>query len=107
MSFSADPVLLFAAGELYARLLPESAQGGMATAAGAMKVGAFEVVGIASYLDADWARPLWKPFGAKSGTDFMVAWPFAHGKRRRRDAKSDAAAALMFGAVYPLAWWLG
>jgi hypothetical protein len=106
MSFTADPVLLFAAGELYARLLPESAQGGMATAAGAIKVGAFEVAGVASYLDAGWTRPLWKPFGAKTGTDFMVAWPWAHGKKRGRSPRTDAVAALVF-ASYPLFWWLG
>ena len=106
MSFYADPVLLFAAGELYARLLPESAQGGLAVAAGTAKVASFEAAGIGSYLDADWAKRLWKPFGAKNGTDFMLAWPFAHGKRRRRTARTDTAAALVF-AAYPLAWWLG
>ena len=106
MSFTADPVLLFAAGELYARALPESAQGGMAAAAGALKVGAFEAAGIASYLDAEWTRALWKPFGAKTGTDFMVAWPWAHGKKRKRSGRTDAVAALVF-ASYPLFWWLG
>ena len=106
MSFYADPLLLFAAGELYARVLPESAQGGMATAAGTAKVAAFEAAAIGSYLDADWTRPFWKPFGAKNGTDFMLAWPFAHGKRRRRTQRTDAVALAMF-AAYPLAWWLG
>src|SRR3954447_11330814 len=106
MSFTADPLLLFAAGELYARLLPESAQGGMATAAGALKVGTFEAAGIATYVDAKWTRRLWKPFGARSGTDFMLAWPFAHGRRRRRTAQTDALALVAF-AAYPLAWWLG
>ena len=38
MSFLADPVLLFTDGELYARTLPESAQGGAAKLAGAVTV---------------------------------------------------------------------
>jgi hypothetical protein len=106
MSFFADPVLLLADGEAHARALPESAQGGAAKVAGGAAVVATLVAGIGSYLDADWARPLWKPFGAKTGTDFMLAWPFAHGKRRRRTPRTDAIAALVF-ATYPLWWWLG
>jgi hypothetical protein len=108
MSFTADPIMLFAAGEFYARLLPESAQGRMAAAAGTMKVASFEAVAIGSYLDAKWAKPLWKPFalGSKNGTDFMLAWPFAQGKRRRRTTRTDAVALASF-AAYPLWWWLG
>jgi hypothetical protein len=106
MSFLADPVLLFTDGEAYARALPESAQGGAAKVVGGLTVGAVLAAGIASYLDAKWARPLWKPFRAGNGTDFMLAWPVTHGKRRRRTAKTDALAAASF-AAYPLWWWLG
>jgi hypothetical protein len=106
MSFTADPILLFADGEAYARTLPESAQGGAARVVGGLTVGAFLAAGIGSYLDQAWARKLWKPFGAKTGTDFMVAWPFAHGKRRRRTPRTDALAAVSF-AAYPFWWWLG
>jgi hypothetical protein len=106
MSFLADPVLLFTDGELYARTLPESAQGGAARVAGVVTVGATLAAGIGSYLDQKWARRLWGPFGAKNGTDFMVAWPIAHGKRRRRSPRTDALAAVMF-PLYPLFWWLG
>jgi hypothetical protein len=106
MSFYADPLLLFADGELYARGMPESAQGGAAKATGGLTVAAFLAAGVGSYLDQPWAKRLWKPFGAKTGTDFMVAWPFAHGKRRRRTPQTDALAAAMFSA-YPLFWWLG
>jgi hypothetical protein len=106
MSFYADPVLLFLDGEGYARL-PESAQGGAAKAVGGATVAVMLAGGIGSYLDQDWTKRFWKPFGAKNGTDFMVAWPFAHGKkRRRRTARTDAVAAAVF-AAYPLAWWLG
>jgi hypothetical protein len=105
MSFPIDPVLLFLDGEGYARL-PESAQGRAATLVGAATVGVTLAAGIGSYLDAGWAKPMWKPLGAKNGTDFMLAWPVAHGKRRRRTTRTDALAAAVF-AAYPLAWWLG
>jgi hypothetical protein len=106
MSFTADPILLFVDGEAYARTLPEGAQGDAAKVAGALTVGAILAAGIGSYLDTDWAKRLWRPFGAKNGTDFMLAWPFAHGKRRRRTPKTDAVAAVSF-AAYPFWWWLG
>jgi hypothetical protein len=105
MSFYADPVLLFTDGELWARM-PESAQGRAAQVAGGVTVAAMLVAGIGSYLDQPWTKPLWRPFGAKNGTDFMLAWPFAHGKRRRRSPRTDALAAAAF-AAYPLFWWLG
>jgi hypothetical protein len=106
MSFSVDPILLFTDGELYARTLPESAQGGAAKVVGGLTVGAILAAGIGSYLDADWVKPLWKPLGAKNGPDFVVAWPIAHGKRRRRSARMDALAVAAF-ATYPFWWWLG
>src|SRR4051794_29051994 len=108
MSFLADPVLLFADGEAYARTLPESAQGGAAKVVGGLTVSSFLAAAIGSYLDAKWAKRLWKPFapGAKNGTDFMLAWPVAHGKRRRRTTGADAVAAVSL-AAYPLWWWLG
>jgi hypothetical protein len=106
MSFYVDPVLLFLDGEGYARL-PESAQGGAAKVVGGATVATVLAAGVGSYLDQSWTKWMWKPFGAKSGTDFMVGWPFAHGKkRRRRTARTDAVAAAVF-AAYPLAWWLG
>jgi hypothetical protein len=105
MSFALDPVLLFLDGEGYARL-PESAQGGAAKLVGGATIGVALAAGIGSYLDADWTKPMWKPLGAKSGVDFMLAWPVAHGKRRRRTKSTDALALAAF-AAYPLAWWLG
>jgi hypothetical protein len=109
MSFLADPVLLLADGEAYARTLPESAQGGAAKAVGGATVAAFLAAGIGSYLDTKWARRLWRPFapGARNGTDFMLAFPVAHGKTKRcRTPRTDALALVMFG-LYPLWWWLG
>jgi hypothetical protein len=108
MSFPVDPVLLFADGEAYARTLPESAQGGAATIVGALTAGVAVAAGIACYVDAKAARPVWKRVAprAKNGTDFMLAWPIGHGKRRRRSARMDALAAVSF-AAYPFWWWLG
>jgi hypothetical protein len=106
MSFLVDPTLLFVDGEAYARAMPESAQGGAAKLIGGATVAAALAVGIGSYLDQPWAKPLWKPFGAKSGTAFMLGWPLSHGSRHRRSARTDAVAALIF-ASYPLWWWLG
>ena len=45
MSFLIDPPLLYAAGEAYARGLPESAQGRQAGIAGAGAVGALLAIG--------------------------------------------------------------
>jgi hypothetical protein len=106
MSFPVDPILLLADGEAYARTLPEAAQGGIAKVVGGATVGAVLVAGVGSYLDAKWAQPLWSPLGAKNGTDFMMGWPIAHGKRVRRTTRTDALAAAVF-ATYPLWWWLG
>jgi hypothetical protein len=105
MSFLADPPALFLDGEGYARL-PEAAQGGAAKVMGGLSVAANLAVGMGLYLEHPWARPLWRSSGARSGPDYMVGWPLFHGKRRRRSARMDAAAALIF-ASYPLWWWLG
>jgi hypothetical protein len=106
MSLPVDPILLLADGEAYARTLPESAQGGAAKLVGGLTVGFALVAGVASYLEADWVGGYWRQLGAKTGPDFMLAWPLAHGKRRRRTPRTDAIAAVGF-ATYPLWWWLG
>jgi hypothetical protein len=62
--------------------------------------------GVGSYLDQRWTKPLWKPFGARNGTAFMLGWPVAHRSRRRRTSRTDAVAIAVF-ATYPLWWWLG
>jgi hypothetical protein len=108
MSFLADPLLLLADGEAYARTLPESAQGGAAVLVGGATVAAVLGAGVGSYLDAAWTKPLWKPFGARNGTSFMLGWPVAHRSRglRKRTSRTDALAVVVF-AAYPLCWWLG
>ena len=94
MSFLVDPPILFADGEAYARLMPESAQGGAAKATGAATVAAFVAYGAGAYLNQPWTKPLWEPLGAKSGRDLMLGWPLSHGSRRRkRTSRTDAVAA--------------
>ena len=106
MSFLVDPPLLFADGELYARAMPESAQGGTAAVVGGATVALFLGAGVGSYLGKGWAKPMWKAFGARSGPAFMLGWPVAHRDRRKRTARTDALAAVTL-ASYPLWWWLG
>lgn len=105
MSLLVEPLALLIDGEMYARL-PESAQGGAAKAMGGLSSAANLAVGIGTYLEHPWAKPLWKSSRAKSGPDYMLGWPLFHGKRRRRTARTDALAAVIF-ASYPLWWWLG
>jgi hypothetical protein len=86
--------------------MPESAQGGVAVAVGGATVGAFLVGGVGAYLDRPFMKPLVKVLGARNGPDLMLAFPFAHGRKRKRSARSDAVAVAVF-ASYPLLWWLG
>jgi hypothetical protein len=106
MSFLADPALLYVDGHAYARLAPESAQGGLAKVVGAATVGSVLAAGIGSYLNKDWAKPLWKPFGAKSGRDFMLNWPVLSFNHKRNDTATHVVAAAIL-ASYPLWWYLG
>jgi hypothetical protein len=107
MSFLVDPPTLFADGEAYGRLMPESAQGGAARAIGGATVAAFMAYGAGAYLNEPWTKWLWEPLGAKSGRDLMLGWPLAHGSRRRRRTPRTDAVAVAVLATYPLWWWLG
>jgi hypothetical protein len=103
VSFLTDPTLLYANGQAYARLAPESAQGITAKAAGAATLAAFFATGVGLLRDHPWTRPLSRGFGYRSGREFMFAFPFR--ARAARDLP-DAAAAAAF-ATYPLWLWLG
>ena len=108
MSLLADPPMLFADGEAYARVMPEGAQGGMATAAGAMTVGVFWAAAAAIWFDHPVARPLRKAFGYRSGREFMLRFPLPErGRRRRRANPREDALAIGGFALYPFWWWLG
>ena len=107
MSFLADPPLLYAAGEAYARNAPESAQGRAAGVVGASVVGVFVGVSLALWLDRPWVRPLSRAFGARNGTEFMVSNGLMPvGSARNPGTRGHVVAALAF-LTYPMWYWLG
>ena len=107
MSFLVDPPALYAAGEAYARIAPESAQGRTAGLVGAGVVGTFLAVSVGLWLDAPFTRPLWRAFGARSGREFQVGTGLVDVPAvRRPGARPHAFAALGF-LTYPLWYWLG
>ena len=107
MSILTDPPALVADGEAYARLLPESAQGGAATVTGALTVAVFWAGAAAFWFDFAPAVPLRRRLGYRSGREFMLRFPLPdRGRRRRRDRREDAVG-LAVVASYPLWWWLG
>jgi hypothetical protein len=109
VSIVTDPPALLADGEAYARLLPESAQGGAATATGALTVAVFWAGAAAFWLDLAPTVPFRRRLGYGSGREFMLRFPLpdrGRRARRRRDPREDAVALAVF-ASYPLWWWLG
>jgi hypothetical protein len=107
VSIVVDPPMLIADGELYARVMPESAQGGAAKAVGTLTVAVFWVAAAALWFDHPAVVPFRKRLGYRSGREFMLRFPLPdRGRRRRRDRREDAIAAAVF-ASYPLWWWLG
>ena len=103
MSLLADPPLLFANGEAYARLVPRRAND---RAVGIGVVGLFWAVSISLYLNAAWTRPLWPLLPGRDGRDFMVNFPGLRVNTRRAGRRLDWVAAAVF-ATYPLWFWLG
>ena len=106
MSFLIDPPWLYASGEAYARLAPESAQGGLATAAGAATAAAFLGTSVSLYLNLPWTEPIWRACRARSGRDWMLNSGVFRFEHKRPGPRTHAAAALVF-ATYPLWLWLG
>jgi hypothetical protein len=107
MSFLVDPPLLYAAGEAYARVLPESLQGREAGTAGALIVGSFVAVSAACWLERPETQPLWRAFGAGSGREFMVGNGLFRWRRARRAGPREHALAALAFATYPLWFRLG
>jgi hypothetical protein len=101
VSLLADPPLLFANGEAYARLASGPAP---AAPVGAAVVGLFWSVSIPLYLNARWTRPLWPLLPGRDGRDFMVNFPGLRVNTRRAGRRMHAVAAAVF-ATYPL-WFI-
>jgi hypothetical protein len=107
VSFLLDPPALYAAGEAYARTVPESAQGRTAGAVGAGAVGALLGIAVSFWLDLPWTRPFWRAVGAYSGPDAQVGTGLFHLRSLRRPGSREHALAAVGFLAYPLAWWLG
>jgi hypothetical protein len=107
MSILTDPPALFADGEAWARALPESAQGGIAGAGGALTVAVFWAGAAAFWFDVPFAVPLRRKLGYRSGREFMLRFPLPDRGRRRRGTRREDVLALAAFASYPLMWRLG
>lgn len=103
MSFLIDPPWLYANGEAYARLAPDSAQGTAARVLGVATIAAFWIVSVSAYLNRGWTRLLWKPFRSRDGRDFMVNSGVLRFDTQRAGGGLHLVSALIF-ATYPL--WL-
>src|SRR4051794_15131091 len=85
VSILADPPLLLAKGESYARILPESAQGPPATTAAATLVlGAFWGAAAAFWFDHPATVPVRRSLGYRSGREFMLRFPLPDRPAARR-----------------------
>jgi hypothetical protein len=100
VSFLLDPPLLVAAGIAIERLAPD--EDGARTASRAT-VAAFVGTSVALYLDMPGLGLLWRPFGSKSGRDFMLNSGLTRFRHERPQTRTHLLAALLFCA-YPL--WL-
>ena len=113
VSILTDPPALLLGGEAYARALPESAQGGLANAAGAAVLATFWAGAALFWLDHPLTIPVRRGLGYRSGREFMLRFPLPdRGARRRRLRRAPArrcgdALAVGVFASYPLWWWLG
>ena len=106
MSFLIDPPWLFANGEAYARLAPDSAQGRNAAAVGTATIAGFWAVSVSLYLNRSWTHPIAKACRAEDGRDWMLNSGVFRFDHRRPGTSTHAAAALLF-LTYPLWLWLG
>ena len=102
MSLLADPPLLFANGEAYARVAPHR----MPAVGAALSIALFWGVSIPLYLNARWTRPLWRFLPGRDGRDFMVNFPGLRVDTRRIGTRTHVLAAVVF-ATYPAWLWLG
>ena len=99
MSFLLDPPLLIASGAAIERRAPDEET---ARALGAATVATFIGVSLALYANAPRLGPLWKPFGSRSGREFMLTSGLAPINEDRLRWWQHLAALSLF-AAYP-AW---
>jgi hypothetical protein len=102
VSLLADPPLLFANGEAYARLAPRRRP----TIEAVLVIALFWGVSIPLYLNASWTRPLWRFLPGRNGRDFMVNFPALRVDTRRVGSRTHLLAGAVF-ATYPIWLWAG
>ena len=100
MSFLLDPPLLAASGAVIERAVPDPAA---RRALGRGTVAAFVGTSLGLYANAPGLGLLWRPFGARSGREFMLTSGLARVDERRMTTSRHAAALALF-ALYPV--WL-
>lgn len=99
MSFVIDPPLLVASGAAV-----EAATRGNEPRARRLRAGVvalFAGVSLALYANAPGLQRIWRPFGARSGREFMLASGLARIDEHRISPPQHAAALLLF-LLYPL-----
>ncbi len=99
MSFLLDPPLLVAGGAAIERVAPD---GRTADALSFATIGAFVGISLALYANAPGLGLLWKPFGSRSGREFMLTSGLAPIEEDRLRWFQHASALAVF-ATYP-AW---
>lgn len=99
MSFLLDPPLLVASGAAV-----EAAAGNDKVTARRLRRGVvalFVGVSLALYANVPGLERIWRPFGARSGREFMLTSGLARVDERRIEPRQHAAALALF-ALYPL-----
>lgn len=100
MSFALDPPLLVASGAAIEAGIDDSERRERASAA---TVSLFVGVSVLLYANAPGLRRIWKPFGSKSGREFMLTSGMVPVRDEEMGAGHHLAAVAQF-ALYPL--WL-
>lgn len=99
MSFVIDPPLLVASGAAIEALAGEDEKA--ARCLRGTTVGLFVGVSLALYANAPGLGRLWRPFGSRSGREFMLTSGLAPVEEREITPAQHAAALSLF-ALYPL-----
>ena len=100
MSFLIDPPLLVASGAVIEKAAGDDPR---AERAAAVTVATFVGVSLLLYANAPGLSRMWRPFGARSGREFMLTSGLAQVDERAMTPARHLAALSLFG-LYPL--WL-
>lgn len=102
MSFLIDPPWLYVNGRLIGATAPSEHRTRLQAATMAL----FWGVSIPTYLNRRWTRPIWRPFRAASGRDFMINSGVLRLPHERLGGRGHLISAMIF-LTYPFWLWLG